>query len=62
MSPIATATKKNTYIKCRKCSMEIHQDTHKKMTPCKCGAIRVDGCEDYARVLGNNEDYAVVVK
>ena len=62
MSSFATETKKKTYIKCKKCGVEIHQNTHKKMTPCKCGAVQVDGCADYGRVLGNKEDYAVLVK
>jgi ribosomal protein L37E len=60
-SPITT-TEKKTYIKCKKCGMEIHQDTHKKMTACKCGLIQVDGCEDYARVLGGKENYSILVK
>lgn len=62
MSSFATTTKKKTYIKCQKCGIEIRQDTHKKMIPCKCGVTQVDGREDYARVLGRKEDYEVFVK
>ena len=54
--------KKETYIKCKKCGTEIYWNTHKKMTPCKCGAISVDGCEDYVRVGGDKTDYEEIQK
>lgn len=28
----------------------------------KCKTIAVDGCEDYIRVIGNEEDYKVITK
>jgi len=59
---IANKTKKATYIKCRKCGDEIFSDTKKKMTPCKCGLISVDGCEDYVRISGDKKDYEEVLK
>ncbi len=62
MNPAADTTKKNTYIKCKKCDTEIYWNTQKKMTPCKCGAISVDGCVEYVRVLGNKEDYEEIQK
>ena len=60
-NPIATI-KKETYIKCNKCGTEIVGNTHKKMTPCKCGAISVDGCEYYIRVNGNEGNYEWIKK
>ena len=62
MNPVANQNKIDIYIKCKKCSDEIYWNTHKKMTPCKCGAIEVDGCEDYVRVIGNKENYGEVQK
>lgn len=53
---------KQTYYKCTHCGDEIFWNTHKKWTPCKCGAIYIDGCEDYVRIGGNKEDYEVVLK
>ena len=60
MDPVANQNKKETYIKCKKCCTEIYQNTHKKMTPCKCGAVEVDGCEDYTRVIGCDKDYEFI--
>ncbi len=54
--------KKETYIKCKKCCAEIYYNTHKKMTSCECGAVRVDGCENYTRILGDEKDYEIVEK
>ena len=62
MNPVANQNKIETYIKCKKCGVEIYWNTHKKMTPCKCGAIEVDGCEDYVRVIGNKKDYEEIKK
>jgi hypothetical protein len=51
--------KKENGIKCLKCSDKIPSNTHKKLTPCKCGAIWVDGCEYYIRIGGKKEDYKI---
>jgi hypothetical protein len=51
-----------TYVKCKKCGDEIFGNTHKKLIECKCGAIYVDGCEDYIRLGGNKEDYEMIKK
>lgn len=51
---------KETYIKCAKCGDEIFGDTRKKMTYCTCKAIAVDGCEDYIRIIGTNENYEII--
>lgn len=60
---ITTSTiKKMAYIKCRKCSTEIYWNTYKRMTYCKCGAIAVDGCEYYVRLIGNEVDYEQIQK
>lgn len=61
MSSTATV-KKETYIKCRKCSTETYFNTYKKMTPCECGTISVDGCEGYIRISGDKEDYVMIQK
>ncbi|OHA93863.1 MAG: hypothetical protein A3E32_02660 [Candidatus Zambryskibacteria bacterium RIFCSPHIGHO2_12_FULL_38_37] len=55
-------TKKETYIKCLRCSDEILSNTHKNLTHCKCKAIWVDGCEDYMRIGGKEEDYTEIHK
>jgi hypothetical protein len=52
----------DTYIRCNKCKDEIFWNTYKKMTFCACGAIYVDGCEDYVRIGGNQADYKVIKK
>lgn len=62
MNSVANQNKIETYIKCKKCGTEIYWNTHKKMTSCKCGAVEVDGCEDYVRVIGNKEDYEEIQK
>ncbi len=62
MNPVANKNRIETYIKCKKCGDEIYWNTHKKMTPCKCGAVEVDGCEDYVRVIGKKEDYEEIKK
>ena len=62
MNKLVNQNKKEIYIKCKKCADEIYWNTHKKMTPCKCGAIEVDGCEDYIRVTGKKGDYEEIQK
>ena len=52
--------KKEVYFKCKKCGDEIHWNTHKKMIYCECGALGVDGCEDYVRLLGDKENHEEV--
>lgn len=47
---------KEIYYKCRKCRDEIYYNTKKQLICCKCGALGVDGCEDYVRLLGNEVD------
>ncbi len=59
---IANNTKENTYYKCTRCGDEIFWDTHRKLTYCKCKKIWVDGCEDYVRVGGKEEDRKVITK
>lgn len=43
--------KQGTYYECLKCGDRIYSDTNKKMMPCKCGAIEIDGCENYTRII-----------
>lgn len=62
MDPVTNTLKKETYIKCKKCGDEVYFNTQKKMIPCTCGAIEVDGCEDYVRVVGVEGTYEEVKK
>lgn len=54
--------KKEQFYKCKKCEDEIYWNTHKKYIKCKCGALTVDGCEDYVRIIGNEEDHQEIMK
>ena len=62
MYPVANQNEKETYIKCKKCGTEVLAITRGDLTPCKCGAISVDGSKDLVRVLGNPEDYEEIQK
>jgi hypothetical protein len=62
MTPIASPKKIETYIKCKKCGAEVLTITKSNLTPCKCGAISVDGSKDLVRVLGSPEDYEEIRK
>ena len=55
-------TKKEAYFRCKKCGDEIYWNTHKKLTYCKCGALGVDGCEDYVRLVGDEKNHEEVTK
>lgn len=48
--------------RCKKCGDEIYWNTHKSMAYCKCGALGVDGCEFYLRLIGNEADREEVKK
>ncbi len=62
MTPAANQNQIEAYIKCKKCGTELSPITNGNLTPCKCGAISVDGSKDLVRVLGNPEDYEEVHK
>ncbi len=57
-----TEIKKETYWKCKKCGDEVYWNTHKKLIYCKCGALGVDGCEGYIRILGDEKDRETIVR
>ena len=57
-----TKKKHETYYQCIHCKDEIYWNTHKNFTPCKCGKIAVDGCEEYIRINGDEKDYQVIQK
>jgi len=59
---IANKTKEETYYKCTHCGDEIFWNTHKEFIYCKCKKIWVDGCDDYVRVGGKEEDRKVIHK
>ena len=61
-SEIANKTKEETYYKCTHCGDEIFWNTQKKMIMCKCGALGVDGCEFYVRLIGDEKDRKVIRK
>ena len=44
-------------IRCKKCRDEIESHYGHDFKFCKCGAVAVDGGKEYARRLGNFEDY-----
>ena len=54
--------KKEVYYKCKKCGEEIYWNTRKRLISCKCGALEVDGCEDYVRLLGDKVNHEVVMR
>ena len=62
MNYVSNQNKIETYIRCKKCGDEIYWNTHKKMTPCKCGTIQVDGCEYYVRIIGDKDNYEEIKK
>jgi hypothetical protein len=55
-------SKKEIHFKCRKCGDEIYWNTHKSMTYCKCGALGVDGCEYYVRLIGDEKNREEVMR
>ena len=55
-------TKKEVYFKCKKCGDEIYWNTNKQMTYCKCGALGVDGCDDYVRLIGDKKNHEEIKK
>jgi predicted RNA-binding Zn-ribbon protein involved in translation (DUF1610 family) len=52
---------KKIYWKCKTCGDEIFFDTKKVMTWCSCGAMGIDGCQEYTRIIGDSEN-AVQIK
>ena len=62
MTTLQAIKKVETYINCKKCVTEIFTITNGGLTPCKCGAISVDGSTDLVRVLCNPEDYEEIKK
>ena len=54
-------TKKEAYWRCKKCGDEIYWNTH-KLTYCKCGALGVDGCEFYVRLIGDEKNRKEVMR
>jgi hypothetical protein len=55
-------TTKEIHYRCKKCGDEIYWNTHKKMIMCKCGALGVDGCEFYVRLIGDEKDREEIKK
>ena len=59
---IEAKNKKEIYFKCKKCGDEIYWNANKQMIHCKCGALGVDGCEDYVRLLGDEKNHEEVMR
>lgn len=47
-------------VKCRICGSYIRTNTGYDCIPCACGAVAVDGGDQYVRILGNKDDYEIV--
>jgi len=62
MNPVANKNQRENYIKCKKYDTDVLAITKGNPTPCKCGAISVDGSKDLLRVIGNPEDYKKIQK
>jgi len=61
-APMVNGATRFCKIECKKCCTEISAITKGNLTPCKCGAISVDGSKDLVRVIGNPEDYEEIQK
>ena len=48
-------------LRCKKCGDIITSDERHDMNWCKCGAIAIDGGDDYCKITGNPEDMEVFV-
>ena len=46
-------------LRCKKCGDIITSDERHDMNWCKCGAIAIDGGDDYCKITGNPEDMEV---
>ena len=44
-------------IKCKKCGDIIESKSTNDYKRCSCGAVAVDGCKDYLKRIGKEEDY-----
>jgi hypothetical protein len=44
-------------IECQKCNEIIWSRWTHDMHSCGCGAVAIDGGQDYCRILGNREDW-----
>lgn len=49
------------YYKCKLCGDILNTNTNHEMRSCTCGALSVDGGHDYVRVIGNEEEFEVVI-
>lgn len=48
---------KQNMIKCNKCGDIIESKHHHDFRRCKCGAVAVDGGQDYLKRVGYQEDW-----
>ena len=50
-------TTKRNRARCKKCGDVIESEYRHDFVTCTCGAISVDGGDDYSRRVGNPEDF-----
>lgn len=53
---------KKIYWKCKTCGDEIFSNTKKVMAWCSCGAMGIDGCEGYIRIIGDKKNAELIGK
>ena len=49
-------------LKCKKCGDIIQSKHRHDMVWCKCGAIAIDGGNDYCKITGNSDDIDFLAK
>lgn len=47
-------------VKCKVCGSYIRMDTGYDYIPCACGATAVDGGPEYARIIGDSNNWEIV--
>ncbi len=53
---------KKTGIKCLKCDDEIYSLYRHDFKWCKCGAVAIDGGDDYIKICGDNMTWMYIEK
>lgn len=47
-------------VKCKVCGSYIRMNTGYTYIPCACGAIAVDGGQEYCRIIGDSDNWEIV--
>ena len=48
-------------IRCKKCNDVLHSKHRHDLQQCKCGAVFVDGGDDYCRIGGHISDFVILL-